>query len=78
MERELILLEARDGYLHRDLADYLATRTGGYLGSLAHLLRGGALAAIRSGGESLDEHLLDKIPLDVAAESRRRRASSQP
>ena len=57
-------------------AQYLHTRTGGMIGSLAHLIRAAAIRAILSGGEAVTQPLLDKIRIDHAAESATRRVSS--
>ena len=57
-------------------AKYLHARTGGMIGSLAHLTRAAAIRAILSGAEAVTLPLLDKVRLDHAAESATRRASS--
>ncbi|GAA1309219.1 ATP-binding protein [Saccharothrix xinjiangensis] len=54
------------------LADYLYHRTGGMIGSLSQLVRGGALLAV-DGEERLTRELLDLVPVDHAAD----RASSR-
>lgn len=50
------------------LASYLHQRTGGMIGSLSHLIRGGAIEAILTGTERLTKPLLDGIDLDHAAQ----------
>ncbi|ALE75855.1 ATP/GTP-binding protein (plasmid) [Pseudonocardia sp. EC080625-04] len=57
-------------------AKYLHARTGGMIGSLAHLTRAAAIRAILSGTEALTRSLLDRVRIDHAAESATRRASS--
>lgn len=57
-------------------ARYLHHRTGGMIGSLAHLVRGAAIRAILTGEEQLTRPLLDAVRIDHAAESAARRASS--
>ncbi|UJW29948.1 hypothetical protein L3Q67_32655 [Saccharothrix sp. AJ9571] len=49
------------------LADYLYDRTGGMIGSLSQLVRGGAILAIDDGSEHLTRDLLDLVPVDFAA-----------
>jgi hypothetical protein len=49
------------------LADYLYQRTGGMIGSLSQLVRGGALLAIDDGSEALTRELLELVPVDYAA-----------
>ena len=51
------------------LADYLYQRTGGMIGSLSHLIRGGAIRAIDDGREQITRTLLDDIPVYHAAAS---------
>ncbi|GAA1993957.1 ATP-binding protein [Catenulispora subtropica] len=67
-------------YLHRPgtlttLDRYLHDRTNGSIGSLAHLVRAGAITAIMDGSEKITRKLLDAIPVDHAAESARRGAA---
>lgn len=50
---------------------YLHQRTGGMIGSLSHLIRAGAISAIADGCEAITRELLDKIPVDHAAQSAR-------
>lgn len=57
-------------------AKYLHHRTGGMIGSLAHLTRAAAIRAILSGTEQLTPSLMDRVRIDHAAESATRRASS--
>lgn len=49
------------------LADYLFERTGGMIGSLSQLVRGGAVLAIDDGSEHITRDLLDRVPVDHAA-----------
>ena len=46
---------------------YLFTRTGGHIGSLANLIRKGAIIAILTGRERIDRKLLETIQIDIAA-----------
>ncbi|MFC5954764.1 TniB family NTP-binding protein [Streptomyces pratens] len=50
------------------LDHYLHTRTGGSIGSLSHLVRAAALTAIIEGSEHITRSLLDRVPVDHAAE----------
>lgn len=75
MEATLRLHQHRPGALVEQ-AKYLHARTGGMIGSLAHLTRAAAIRAILSGAEALTQPLLDKVRIDHAAESATRRASS--
>lgn len=52
----------------RSLDRYLHQRTNGMIGSLSHLIRGAALEAIADGTEQITKPLLDRIPLDHAAD----------
>jgi hypothetical protein len=69
LEDALRLHRHRRGTL-AGLDRYLHQRTGGMIGSLSHLIRGGAIEAILSGGERLSKQLLDGVGLDHAAHSR--------
>ena len=69
IERKLVLEHARKGTLHNKLAGYLFERTGGYIGSLTDLVRGGANLAIESGEERITKNLLERVQLDHAAEA---------
>lgn len=51
------------------LDKYLHQRTGGMIGSLSHLVRAAALTAILERSEKIDRDLLDRIPVDHAAQS---------
>lgn len=79
LEQSLRLHQHRPGALV-ELADYLYERTGGAIGSLSMLIRGGAVLAIEDETERITPDLLDLVPLDKAATSttpaRRRRAGS--
>lgn len=50
------------------LAEYLFQRTGGMIGSLSQLVRGGAILAIEDRSERITRDLLDLVPVDFAAE----------
>jgi Bacterial TniB protein len=50
---------------------YLHKRTTGMIGSLSHLIRAAAITAILDGTEAITRDLLDRIPLDHAAQSSR-------
>ena len=52
----------------RSLDRYLHQRTNGMIGSLSHLIRGAALEAIADGTEQITKAVLDRIPLDHAAD----------
>jgi len=75
MEATLLLHRHRPGALVEQ-AKYLHHRTGGMIGSLAHLTRAAAIRAILTGDEQLAEPLLDTVRIDHAAESATRRAST--
>jgi hypothetical protein len=70
MEAALRLHRHEPGSLAR-LDRYLHNRTGGMIGSLSHLIRGSAITAISDGSEAITQELLDRIPLDHAAQSNR-------
>jgi hypothetical protein len=57
-------------------AKYLHQRTGGMIGSLAHLIRAAAIRAILERTEAITKPLLETVRLDHAAESATRRAST--
>jgi hypothetical protein len=65
-ERSLRLHAHRPGALIT-LGDYLYGRTGGYIVSLSHLIREGAIYAILSGAERIDQRVLESVKLDHAA-----------
>jgi hypothetical protein len=48
------------------------------IGSLSHLIRGGAIDAILTGTEKLTKALLETIELDHAADSRRPHVTAEP
>jgi hypothetical protein len=58
------------------MSTYLHQRTGGMIGSLSHLIRGGAIEAILTGTERLTRESLETIELDHAADSRRPHAAT--
>lgn len=51
---------------------------GGMIGSLSHLIRGGAIEAILTGTEKLTRTLLETVELDHAADSRRPHVTATP
>jgi hypothetical protein len=66
-ERELVLLQAKDGDLTGQ-ADYLWRRTQGVIGSLTQLLTEATAEAIDTGAERITMKLLDGIDIGYAAE----------
>ncbi|WP_420814757.1 AAA family ATPase [Kineococcus siccus] len=76
-ENALRLHRHRNGTL-AGLADYLHQRTAGSIGSLAHLIRAGAIAAVLDGSEHLTRTSLNGITLDHAAERAATRAAPLP
>ncbi|MFH8385228.1 ATP/GTP-binding protein, partial [Kitasatospora sp. NPDC018058] len=78
MDRALRLRRHVAGTLPRH-AVYLHARTGGRIGSLSHLVREAAIAALYDGSERVTKKLLAEIELDTAAEQRARpRRSHRP
>lgn len=71
IERKLVLAGIQPGMLADDLKEYLFIRSTGIVGSLMELVKRGAMRAIRTGREYIDQELLDQIRIDEAAESRR-------
>jgi len=71
MDDSLRLRNHSSGALARH-AEYLHRRTGGVMGSLSHLVREAAVAAILDGTEKITKKLLDSIEPDFRAEERRR------
>jgi hypothetical protein len=71
LEGALRLRKHTQGLLERN-ADYLHKRTGGVMGSLSHLVREAALAAIEDGSEKITKALLASIQLDVRAQQQSR------
>lgn len=69
LEAALRLHDHRPGTL-AGLEKYLHDRTGGMIGSLSHLIRGGAVEAIMTGTEKITRKLLGTIALDHTAQSR--------
>jgi len=68
LEDAIRLHHHRPGTLS-SLDKYLHQRTGGMIGSLSHLVRAAALTAILERTEKIDRDLLDRIPVDHAAQS---------
>ena len=58
------------------LDEYLYRRSGGMIGSLSQLVRGAAILAIEDGSEQITSELLDLVPVDYAATTRRHRATA--
>jgi hypothetical protein len=77
LEQALRLHRHTPGALAK-LSTYLHQRTGGMIGSLSHLVRGGAIEAILTGTETLTKALLETVELDHAADSRRPHVSAAP
>jgi Bacterial TniB protein len=67
MESTLRLHQHRTGSLVA-LDEYLYRRSGGMIGSLSQLIRGGAILAIEDGREQITHDLLELVPVDYAAE----------
>jgi hypothetical protein len=67
MELALRLLRHKPGSLV-GMDEYLYRRTGGMIGSLSQLIRGGAILAIENRSEAVTRDLLDIVPVDYAAE----------
>ena len=67
-EDELVLLDAQDGDVYYELAEYIHVRTGGRIGAVSQLLREGAVLAIENGQERITDTLLDEIVLDDNSE----------
>ena len=55
------------------LDEYLYHRSGGMIGSLSQLMRGAAILAIEDGSEQITHKLLERVPVDYAAATRRHR-----
>lgn len=71
IERDLVLIDARQGMLADQLADYLYARSTGHFASLMTLISRGCWRAIHTGAEQLTVELLDQVRNDEAAESAR-------
>jgi hypothetical protein len=67
LESLLRLHRHRTGNLVR-LDEYLYRRSGGMIGSLSQLVRGAAILAIEDGSEQISKQLLERVPVDYAAE----------
>ena len=65
-EAHLHLVNHKTGTLPR-LSSYLYTRTGGHIGSLAHLVKKAAITAILDCTERITKDLLETIHIDIAA-----------
>src|SRR5436309_1981110 len=75
MEGTLRLHHHQSGALERD-AKYLHQRTGGLIGSLAHLIRSAAIRSVLNESEHITRELLDTVLIDYAAHTSARRAAS--
>jgi Bacterial TniB protein len=75
LESLLRLHRHRIGSLVR-LDEYLYHRSGGMIGSLSQLVRGAAILAIEDGSEQISKKLLERVPVDYAAQ--RAGAASRP
>lgn len=73
LEQALRLHQHQNGTLVK-LADYLHQRTSGMIGSLSHLIRLSAMAAIMQQTEAITFDILEQIDIDVIAEGNRHRA----
>lgn len=71
LEKRIVLADKYRGMLAEDLSDYLWARTSGCIGSLTQFLARSCNKAVRTGTEVLNQHLLDTIRADEAAEQRR-------
>ena len=67
LESSLRLHRHKAGSLVR-LDEYLYQRSGGMIGSLSQLIRGGAILAIEDSCERITRELLDLVPVDYAAQ----------
>jgi hypothetical protein len=75
MEGTLRLHHHDSGALVRE-AKYLHQRTGGVIGSLAHLIRSAAIRWVLDETEHITRALLDTVLIDYAAHTSARRAAS--
>jgi len=75
LESLLRLHRHRIGSLVR-LDEYLYHRSAGMIGSLSQLVRGAAILAIEDGSEQISKKLLERVPVDYAAQ--RAGAASRP
>lgn len=75
MERNLVLANHEQGTLSRGLSEYLFDRSTGYMGSLVSLITRGCARAVRTGAEALTEEVLDRVRIDVAAETERKQTA---
>jgi hypothetical protein len=72
LEKKLVLADHECGTLAAGpMSDYLYERTQGYIQSLTTLLTRGCTLAIRNGAEALTVDVLERVKIDVAAESGR-------
>lgn len=57
-------------------AKYLHQRTGGMIGSLAHLIRSAAIRSMLDESESVTRELMDTVLIDYAAQTSAQRSAS--
>jgi hypothetical protein len=67
LEKRIVLAHKERGMLV-DLSDLLWARSSGRIGSLTTLISRACHRAVRTGEEYIDAELLQRIPLDVAAD----------
>lgn len=67
LEKHIVLADAREGML-TDEAREIFRRTQGNIASLTNLLDRACLRAMRSGSETIDRSIIDRITIDNAAE----------
>jgi len=75
MEGTLRLHRHEPGSLVRE-ARYLHLRTGGVIGSLAHLIRSAAIRSILDESEQITRELMDTVLIDYAAHIAAQRSAS--
>lgn len=75
MEGTLRLHRHKQGSLVRE-ARYLHQRTGGVIGSLAHLIRSAAIRSVLDESEQVTKELMDTVLIDYAAHTAARRSAS--
>lgn len=71
IEQRLVLANTKPGMIADDLSDYLFARSTGHIGSLMTLINRGCQRAIRTGEERLTHDLLDRVKIDIAANTAR-------
>lgn len=68
-ETNLLLFNQTEGSLRKE-AEYIESRTGGYIGAISSLLRESTTIAIKSKEEKITRKLMSKVTLDYSAEKR--------